>query len=90
MLAGSRARRGNSVAYDRYGVVKLQDDPDVFWIIFVDSNAAKGSPFMKTSDDLDEAQVRAELTKMGLAEDKINGQIAAARADWDQKKKAKS
>lgn len=72
--------------FDQYGVVKVQAEPEVFWIVFVNSNATKGNPSMKTSGDFDEKGLRAELSEMGLADGKINELVAAARADWDRKK----
>ncbi len=67
------------MAYDRYGVVKVKGaDPEVFWIIWVDSALPKGS-FMKTTQDLTEGELRTELAKMGRTEAEINSLIQQAR-----------
>jgi hypothetical protein len=73
------------MAYDKYGVVKVKGDPEVFWIILFDSTMAKGRSFMSTSDDMDDAGVRAELIKMGDTTPHVDTLLAAARADWDAK-----
>lgn len=72
------------MAFDRYGVVKVKSDPEVFWIAFVDTMMPKGSPFMQTSGDLDEDGVRKYFAD-SLPAVKIDGLIAAARVDWDAK-----
>jgi hypothetical protein len=75
------------MAYDRYGVLKVKGDPEVLWIAMTDSNPPKGSPFMTTSGDLDEAGVRKYLAEKGDPAAHIDALIAAARADWDAKHK---
>lgn len=74
------------MAFDRYGVIKVQDDPEVFWIAFLDSSAPKGSPAMQTSGDLDEEGIRDYFIK-GLPKEKIDALIDAAREDWKAKHK---
>jgi len=65
--------------YDRYAVVKIRGkDPEVFWIVWLDSQLPpKG--FMKTSQDMSEAELRAELAKMGRTEVEIDSLIQQAR-----------
>ncbi len=67
------------MGYDRYAVVKVKGaDPEVFWIIWIDSQLPKGS-FMKTSQNLSESEVRTEFAKMGRTEVEINSLIKQAR-----------
>ena len=65
--------------YDRYAVVKVKGaDPEVFWIIW--TNSQEHSNFIwKTSQNLTESEVRAELKAMGQPESEISSLIKRAR-----------
>jgi len=52
--------------------------PEVFWIIWIDSQMPGGS-IMKTSQNLTENEVLAELKKLGHTEAEINSLITQAR-----------
>ena len=71
------------MAFDQYGVEKVGDDPEVFWMVFADSNPTQGKPFMKTSTEFSETDLREELTKMGLQVTHIDTLIARACAKWN-------
>ena len=67
------------MGYDRYAVVKVAGaDPEVFWIVWVDSQLPKDN-FMATSQNLTESDVRTELAKMGHTDSEINSLIKNAR-----------
>ena len=67
------------MASDRYAVLKIKgSDPEVFWIAFMTTEGRNGH-FMKTSDDLTESELRAELQMMGLTKAEIDSRIQQAR-----------
>lgn len=67
------------MSYDRYEIVKVRgSDPEAFWIIWVDSGLPKGS-FMKTSQNLTESELRAELKDMDRTKPEIDSLIQSAR-----------
>ncbi len=75
----TRTVEEKAMGYDRYAVIKVRGaDPEVFWIVWVDSQLPKDS-FMKTSQKLTESEVRTELAKRGRTESEVNSLIKNAR-----------
>jgi hypothetical protein len=74
-----RHPREQTMAYDQYAVIKVRDvEPEVFWIVWMDSELPINS-FIKTSQNLTEEEVRAELKKMAINETGIDALIKRAR-----------
>jgi hypothetical protein len=66
---------------DKCSVVKVRGvDPEVFWVIWLDAQSPKGS-FARTSQNLTEGQVRAELKVMGHNDSDIDRLIKEAREE---------
>ena len=64
---------------DQYAVIKVRGvEPEVFWIVWMDSELPINS-FIKTSQNLTEEEVRAELKKMAINETGIDALIKRAR-----------
>jgi hypothetical protein len=64
---------------DYYAVIKVKDaEPEVFWIVWVDSGMPKGH-IMKTSQNLTAKEVHAELKKMGRTDAEADSLIQQAR-----------
>ena len=54
------------MGFDQYAVIKVRDvEPEVFWIVWMDSELPINS-FIKTAQNLTEAEVRAELERMSI------------------------
>ena len=67
-----------TVGYDLFSVIKVKGaDPEVFWIIWIDSQHPAGR-FMKTSQNLTEAEVLKELKENGRTEAEIDSLIKRA------------
>lgn len=66
--------------FDQYGVIKVAGaEPETFTIAFLNSALPAYKPFMKTSEFMEESQLRVELAKMGFAAAKIESLIRQAR-----------
>jgi hypothetical protein len=68
-----------TMGFDQYAVIKVRGvEPEVFWIVWMDSELPINS-FIKTSQNLTEAEVRAELERMSINESGIDALIKRAR-----------
>jgi hypothetical protein len=67
------------MSLDQYAVIKVRGvEPEVFWIVWMDSQLPINS-FIKTSQNLTEDDVRAELAEMGINKTGIDALIKRAR-----------
>jgi len=62
------------------GVAKIKDsDPEECILMFQDTALEQGKPFMRTSDPMSKADLRAELKKMQVPKLQADSQIQKAR-----------
>jgi hypothetical protein len=67
------------MSLDQFAVIKVRGaEPEVFWIVWMDSQLPVNS-FIKTSQNLTEHEVRAELAGMSINETGIDALIKRAR-----------
>jgi hypothetical protein len=68
------------MAMDRWGVIKIKGmKPERFIIAGLDLNFPQGKPFMKTSVELSEEELRKELASRGMPRAEIESAIKKAR-----------
>ena len=68
--------------FDRFGLIKIAGaDPERFMIALLDSSLPQHQPFLSTSRDLSESELRSELEKRGLNTFGIEELIEKARAE---------
>ena len=65
-----------------YAVEKVQDSPEVFWLLAIRHPEFKNGKFMQDFGGFTEADMRAALHQLGSSENESTYLIAKARMKW--------
>jgi len=67
-------------AFDSYAVIKVATyKPERFMLTFVNHDAKRGQPFMRTLEPVEEPEMRSQLKDLGLTQAGIDELIQKAR-----------